>query len=88
MKKILVAEDEDAIREFIFINLNRAGYEVVEANNGAVAVEKFEKENDIDIAILDITMPEKDGLTVCKELRAKSNGTTETEFAVIGKTWL
>lgn len=73
MKKILVAEDEDAIREFILINLKRAGYEVVEANTGAMATEKFEKEKDVDIAILDITMPEKDGLTVCKELRAKSN---------------
>lgn len=73
MKKILIAEDEDAIREFILINLKRSGYEVVEANTGTMATEKFEEEKDIDIAILDINMPEKDGLTVCKELRAKSN---------------
>ena len=73
MKKILVAEDEDAIREFVVINLKRAGYEVVEANTGVMAIDKFENEDDIDIAILDITMPGKDGLSVCKELRNKSN---------------
>lgn len=73
MKKILVAEDEDAIREFVVINLRRAGYEIVEANTGSMAIKKFEEEGDIDIALLDITMPEKDGLSVCKELRAKSS---------------
>ncbi len=74
MKSILVAEDETAIREFVVINLERAGYTVTEAENGAVALEKYEKANGaIDIAILDIMMPEKDGLQVCKELR-KRNG--------------
>ena len=73
LKKILVAEDEDAIREFVVINLKRAGYEIVEANTGSMAIKKFEEDGDIDIALLDITMPEKDGLSVCKELRAKSN---------------
>ncbi len=73
LKKILVAEDEDAIREFVVINLRRAGYEIVEANTGSMAIKKFEEEGDIDIALLDITMPEKDGLSVCKELRAKSS---------------
>ena len=38
-----------------------------------MAIKKFEEEGDIDIALLDITMPEKDGLSVCKELRAKSS---------------
>ena len=73
LKKILVAEDEDAIREFVVINLRRAGYEIAEANTGSMAIKKFEEEGDIDIALLDITMPEKDGLSVCKELRAKSS---------------
>ena len=43
MKRILVAEDETAIREFIVINLIRSGYEVVEAHNGREAVEKYEE---------------------------------------------
>lgn len=74
MKKILVTEDEQAIREFIIINLQRAGYNVVEADCGEVALEKFEADPDsFDIAILDIMMPGIDGFTVCKELRKKSS---------------
>ncbi len=74
MKNILVAEDETAIRDFVVINLERAGYNVTEAENGAVALRKYdEADGDFDIAVLDIMMPETDGLTVCKELR-KRNG--------------
>ena len=74
MKKILVAEDEESIREFIVINLTRSGYEVVQAENGATALALFNKENgDFDVAILDIMMPEIDGLAVCKELRRRSS---------------
>ena len=74
MKKVLVAEDEESIREFIVINLTRSGYIVEQAENGAVALEKFkENEQSFDVAILDIMMPEVDGLTVCKELRNMSS---------------
>ena len=74
MKKVLVAEDEESIREFIVINLTRSGYEVEQAENGAVALDLFSKnENSFDVAILDIMMPEVDGLTVCKELRKRSS---------------
>ena len=74
MKKVLVAEDEESIREFIVINLTRSGYTVEQAENGAVALEKFARdESGFDVAILDIMMPEVDGLAVCKQLRAKSS---------------
>ena len=74
MKKILVCEDEDAIREFVVINLTRIGYNVVEANCGEQALQRYEENNgDFDVAILDIMMPGIDGFTVCKELR-KQNG--------------
>lgn len=74
MKKVLVAEDEESIREFIVINLTRSGYEVEQAENGAVALEKFsQNEGSYDVAILDIMMPEVDGLAVCKELRKRSS---------------
>ncbi|MBQ4338178.1 MAG: response regulator transcription factor [Clostridia bacterium] len=73
MKRVLVAEDESAIREFIVINLRRGGYEVVEAGNGAQALEQYEACNgDFDIALLDIMMPEVNGLDVCKILRKES----------------
>lgn len=74
MKKVLIAEDEASIREFIVINLKRSGYDVVEAENGEEAINKYEEENgNIDVAVLDIMMPLKDGIEVCKYLRAKSS---------------
>ena len=74
MKKVLVAEDEESIREFIVINLTRSGYDVEQAENGAVALDLFSRdEASFAVAILDIMMPEVDGLTVCKELRKRSS---------------
>ena len=74
MKKILVAEDEQAIREFVVINLKRAGYDTLEAGSGDEALRIYERENgNIDVALLDIMMPgELDGLAVCRRLREKS----------------
>ena len=75
MKKIFVCEDEDAIRDFVVINLTRAGYEVTEATNGEEALQKYDENNgDFDVAILDIMMPGIDGLQVCKELRNMNGG--------------
>lgn len=69
MKKVLIAEDEASIREFVVINLKRGGYEVVEAADGAEAIEKYEACGDVDVAVLDVMMPNVDGLEVCKRLR-------------------
>ncbi|MDY4254450.1 MAG: response regulator transcription factor [Oscillospiraceae bacterium] len=74
MKRILVAEDEKSIREFIVINLARNGFEVVEAENGERALQLYDENNgNFDIALLDIMMPIVDGLEVCKQLRRKSS---------------
>jgi len=73
MKRVLVAEDETSIREFIVINLQRSGYEVVQAENGAQALELYDRDDgNFDVVLLDIMMPEIDGLEVCKRLRTKS----------------
>lgn len=72
MKKVLVVEDETAIREFEVINLNRAGYITFEAPNGEEALRMFYDEGDFDIVLLDISMPGIDGFTVCKEMRKTS----------------
>ena len=74
MKKVLVAEDEESIREFIVINLTRSGYTVEQAENGAVALEKFARaESGFDVAILDIMMPGMDGLEMCRKIRETNN---------------
>lgn len=73
MKRVLIAEDEAAIREFVVINLRRGGYDVVEAEDGAQALEFYEAcEGDIDVVLLDVMMPNVDGLEVCKQLRTKN----------------
>lgn len=74
MKRVLVVEDEDTIREFVVINLNRAGYETVEANCGEAGLKAFDEAGgDFHIALLDISMPGMDGLQLCKELRRRTD---------------
>ena len=74
MKRLLVVEDEAAIREFEVINLKRAGYETVEASSGEEALDIYDNDvNGFDIALLDVMMPGIDGFEVCKELRKRSN---------------
>ena len=73
MKRILIVEDETAIREFEAINLKRVGYEVEEAGSGEEALDIYENDPmGFDIALLDISMPGTDGFTLCKELRKRS----------------
>ena len=73
MKRVLIAEDEAAIREFIVINLRRGGYEVVEAEDGARALELYNScDGDFDVVLLDVMMPNVDGLEVCRQLRAQN----------------
>jgi DNA-binding response OmpR family regulator len=72
MKKVLILEDEEAIRAFVVLNLKRAGYETIEAGTGEEALELFDRNPDIDIAILDVMLPGIDGLEVCKTIRASN----------------
>ena len=74
MKKILVCEDEADIREFVVINLKRAGYDVTEVGCGEDALQVFDQQQgQFDVALLDIMMPGIDGFTVCKRIREKSS---------------
>ena len=74
MKRILVVEDEDVIRDFVVINLKRSGYNVVDTSNGESAIKIFDESGgDFDIALLDIMMPGMDGFTLCKSLRERSS---------------
>ena len=76
MKKILVAEDENAIRDIIAINLMRAGYEVVQASDGRQALELFNiSPGSFDVVLLDIMMPILDGVSVCKAIREANANT-------------
>lgn len=69
--KILLAEDHDSNRAVLKRRLERKGYAVVDAENGAVAVERF-KEQAPDIVLLDISMPVMDGLEAQRIMRDAS----------------
>jgi two-component system response regulator MprA len=66
--KILIADDEEALRELLREQLSTQGYTIDEAGDGVEAVEKLEKET-YDLAILDINMPRKTGLDVLRYIR-------------------
>ena len=70
MKIVLVLEDEANIRSFVVINLNRAGYETIEAATGEEALEQLRLNPDVRVALLDIMLPDMDGFEVCRRIRA------------------
>lgn len=68
MKKILVVDDEKPISDIVKFNLTKEGYEVFTAYDGEEALEKVEEVLP-DLIILDLMLPKKDGLEVCREVR-------------------
>ncbi len=75
MKRILICEDEDVIRDFLVLNLKKSGYDVVDVSSGEAALKIFEVERGrFDIALLDVMLKPNgiNGFTVCKKLREKS----------------
>lgn len=67
--KILVVDDESRMRKLVRDFLIKSSYDVVEAEDGAQAVDIFFEQNDISLVILDVMMPKMDGWQVCKEIR-------------------
>jgi len=69
--RILLVDDDASLREVVRYALDRAGYEVVEAEDGVRALARF-AEQPVDLVVLDVLMPELDGLEVCRQLRQTS----------------
>ncbi len=67
--KILVVDDETRMRKLVKDFLERENYKVIEAADGAEALDKFYGDKDIDLIILDVMMPNLDGWQVCAEIR-------------------
>src|SRR5215510_3745507 len=68
---VLVVDDDGHIREVVRFSLEQAGYRVLEAADGRAAVALF-RDQPVDVVVLDIVMPEQDGLEVCRRLRERS----------------
>jgi diguanylate cyclase (GGDEF)-like protein len=73
--KILIAEDETVSRRILKVTLESWGHEVIEACDGAVAWRLLQSKDAAELAILDLTMPEMDGITVCRQIRQYPNAT-------------
>ncbi len=71
MSRVLVCEDERPIRELLAINLKRYGYEVFEAASGEEALQVYTETPHIELALLDIMLPQMDGFSVCEALRER-----------------
>ncbi|MGX5200992.1 response regulator [Aliikangiella sp. IMCC44632] len=72
-KKILLVEDDQKLAQLTRSYLTEFGFEVLIESNGALAIDKF-RHFQPDLLILDIMLPGKDGLTICKEIRPIFNG--------------
>lgn len=72
--KIMVVDDEESLVRLITYNLNKEGYSTVWAYDGNEAWKKIKEENP-DLIILDLMLPGKDGLEICRELRSENNQT-------------
>lgn len=73
MKKILIADDEESIRQILSDYVRSEGFEPLIARDGVEALQKFYSwHDDISVVLLDIMMPKKDGLAVCREIRQTS----------------
>jgi two-component system response regulator RegX3 len=72
MPKILLVEDEQALRETLMFLLESEGYEVIEAEDGAAAISQFEKHG-ADLILLDLMLPKLSGKEVCKQIRLTSD---------------
>ncbi len=80
-ERILLVEDEDAVRAFALRALTSRGYTVVEADSGESAIEKIEQDGKgFDLIISDVVMPEMDGPTLLRELRKRG---IETKFVFV-----
>ncbi len=74
MKRILVVEDEQSIRDLLTLNLKLADYDVVSTDSAESAVEVYNKsEQKFDVALFDIMLPGINGLTLCETIRRKDN---------------
>lgn len=69
---VLLVEDEQKIRRIVRENFIEAGFQVIEAENGRIAIDIFNQQP-VDLIILDIMMPELDGWSVCRKIRKTSD---------------
>ena len=73
MPKILIVEDDPAVRDILKIALEREGMTVEAVENGEAALKSFRSVSSLDLVILDVMLPDTDGITLCQQLRRNSD---------------
>ncbi|AIC92855.1 response regulator transcription factor [Shouchella lehensis] len=86
MPTILVADDDENIRELVCLFLRNDGYTIAEAANGKEALDVYDS-TEVDLVVLDIMMPTMDGWTLCKELRRANPKLPLLMLTARGETW-
>jgi DNA-binding response OmpR family regulator len=84
-RKILVVEDELAMREIVVEKLQMAGFNVLQAEDGAIAIKQIEKERP-DLVLLDLMLPEIDGFGVLERVR-KNKTLADTPIIILTNLW-
>lgn len=84
MAKILVVDDAEFLRVRISKMLSSEGHEIIEAENGVKAVETYKKARP-DVVLMDITMPEMDGLTALREIRSYDSSAKVVMLTALGQ---
>ena len=70
-RKILIVEDEARIARFVQLELRHEGFDTITEGNGRLALERILKEN-FDLVLLDVMLPEMDGMEICRRVRQTS----------------
>ena len=83
--KILFAEDDELNRESMSYYLKKEGHQVIHANNGRAALKVLDSEN-IDIILMDVQMPEMDGIEATRQIRASTSGKFNPQLPIIALT--
>jgi DNA-binding response OmpR family regulator len=82
---VLVADDDEGVRDLISVKLENAGYRVITAENGSTALDLVLRERP-DAVILDVSMPGRDGLSVCHEMHSTADTARIPVLMVSGRT--
>lgn len=84
MPKILIVEDDPAVRDVVELTLSREGMRTLAVGDGEAALERLRREEEaFDLVVLDVMLPGMDGVSVCREIRAGEAGSASSEVPIV-----
>ncbi|HZC18810.1 MAG TPA: response regulator, partial [Rubrobacteraceae bacterium] len=83
MPKILIIEDDPAVRDVVEHTLSREGMGTLAVGDGEAALERLREAGPFDLVVLDVMLPGMDGVNVCREIRTGSAGSAGSDVPVV-----